>query len=81
VVVGCGPVGLCAVTAAIEMKAGRVFALDRVPERLELARRLGAEPLDVERGNPLEVVREASGGLGADAVLEVVGNAAAHRTA
>ncbi len=81
VVVGCGPVGLCAVLAAIEMKAGRVFALDRVPERLALARRFGAEPLNIDHDDPLATLREATGGLGADAVLEVVGNASAHRTA
>jgi threonine dehydrogenase-like Zn-dependent dehydrogenase len=80
-VVGCGPVGLCAVMAANEMKAQRIFALDRVPERLALAQRLGAEPIDIEREDPAAVLREATGGRGADAVLEVVGSAAAHRLA
>jgi len=81
VIVGCGPVGLCAVMAASEMKAQRIFALDRVPERLALAQRLGAETVDIERDDPLAVVREATAGRGADAVLEVVGSSAAHRVA
>jgi len=80
-VVGCGPVGLCAVMAASEMKAQRIFALDRVPERLALARRLGAEPIDIERDDPVAVLRDATGGHGADAVLEVVGSSGAHRAA
>ena len=80
-VVGCGPVGLCAVIAAREMKAQRIFALDRVPERLALAQRLGAEPVDIESDDPVALLREATHGLGADAVLEVVGSAAAHRVA
>ncbi len=80
-VVGCGPVGLCAVMAAAEMGAATVYALDRVAERLELARRLGAEALDVERDDAVAAVKEATSGRGADAVLEVVGNAAAHRVA
>ena len=80
-VVGCGPVGLCAVMAASEMNAQRIFALDRVPERLALAQRLGATAVDIERDDPVAVLREATAGLGADAVMEVVGSAAAHRLA
>ncbi len=78
-VVGCGPVGLCAVMAASEMNAQRIFALDRVPERLALAQRLGATAVDIERDDPVAVLREATAGLGADAVMEVVGSAAAIR--
>jgi len=80
-VVGCGPVGLCAVIAAGEMKAGRIFALDRVPERLALAERFGALAINIEQDDPVAVVREATAGRGADAVLEIVGSAAAHRVA
>jgi len=80
-IVGCGPVGLCAIMAAGEMGATRIFALDRVPERLALARRLGAEPIDINEEHAVAVVHEATSGRGADAVLEVVGNAAAHRVA
>jgi 2-desacetyl-2-hydroxyethyl bacteriochlorophyllide A dehydrogenase len=80
-VVGCGPVGLMAVLGARELGAERVFALDRVAERLELARRFGAEPLDVSHLDAVALLREATGGRGADAVLEAVGSPGATRAA
>jgi threonine dehydrogenase-like Zn-dependent dehydrogenase len=79
-VVGCGPVGLMAVLAARELGAARVFAIDAVPERLALAIRLGGEPVALGEATP-SVVREATGGRGADAVLEAVGTEAAARLA
>jgi threonine dehydrogenase-like Zn-dependent dehydrogenase len=75
-VVGCGPVGLMAVLAARELGAEPVFALDPVPERLALADRLGGVPVSLDAGDPIAVVREATGGRGADAVLEAVGSPA-----
>lgn len=84
VVVGCGPVGLMAVIAAAERGSEResLFAIDSVPERLALAARFGATPVDL--GGPVppaEVIRAATGGRGADAAMEVVGSAAAGRLA
>lgn len=79
--VGCGPVGLLAVRAALERGAAHVFALDRVPSRLELAAGFGAEPVDVTLDDPGEVVRAASSGRGADAAIEAVGTPEATRTA
>ncbi len=79
-VVGCGPVGLMAAAAAVERGAERVFAIDRVPERLELAAACGAEPLDLDQA-PLETVLAATAGRGADCALEAVGTAAATRLA
>jgi len=79
-VVGCGPVGLMAVIAARELGAERVFALDALAERLALAERYGAEPVDV-RQDATSRVREATGGRGADAVLEAVGSPEATRLA
>lgn len=74
-VVGCGPVGLMAVIAARELGAERVFALDTLPDRLALAARWGAEPMDAER------IREETGGRGADSVVEAVGTPQASRLA
>ena len=79
-VVGCGPVGLMAVVAARELGAERVVAVDAVPERLALAARFGAEPLDLA-ADPVAAVREATGGRGADAVVEAVGSPEATRLA
>ncbi|KAL2181561.1 chaperonin 10-like protein [Thermothelomyces heterothallicus CBS 202.75] len=85
VVVGCGPVGLCAIVSALERGPRRLFAVDSVPSRLERARALGAEPLNFlgEGGVEavLRTVREATDGRGADAVIEVVGLSPALRTA
>jgi threonine dehydrogenase-like Zn-dependent dehydrogenase len=81
VVVGCGPVGLSAIVGARELGAERVFAIDSIPERLERARDFGAEPIDFTARDAVEVLREATGGRGADAVLEVVGSPDAHRAA
>ncbi len=73
-VVGLGPVGLCAVQAAQACGAARVFAVDRVPDRLALAERLGARPIDLAREDPREPVRAATDGRGADVVVEAVGH-------
>ena len=79
VVLGCGPVGLCAVLGAREAEAGRVLAVDRVPERLALAADYGAETIDFGAIDPVVPVREATAGRGADVVLEVVGSPQATR--
>lgn len=79
--IGCGPVGLMTLIAACESGAGRVLAIDTVDERLAFAARLGATPVDARRTDPLQAVREATGGRGADAVLEAVGSPAAGRLA
>ncbi|GBD45206.1 putative zinc-binding alcohol dehydrogenase [bacterium HR41] len=73
-VIGLGPVGLCAVQAAKVCGAAHVFAVDRVPERLALAERFGARAIDLEKEDPREPVRAATGGRGADVVVEAVGH-------
>lgn len=81
VVVGCGPVGLLAVRAALERGAREVVAVDGVPSRLAVAERFGATPADFLRGDPLAVVRERSEGRGADGAIEAVGSTEATRLA
>ena len=80
-VIGCGPVGLMAVLAAREFGADVVFALDAVPERLDHATRFGAVPVAIDSANPLDTVREATDGRGADTVLEAVGSPESSRLA
>jgi threonine dehydrogenase-like Zn-dependent dehydrogenase len=71
---GCGAVGLMAQRSAQLLGAGRVIAIDRLPERLALAReRIGAETLDYTEGSVLERLREMTGGRGPDACVEAVG--------
>jgi len=72
VVVGCGPVGLMAVLCAADV-ASRVIAVDGVAARRELAERLGAEAAAPEEA--AATVAAATGGLGADVVIEAAGSA------
>ncbi|KAJ6106309.1 hypothetical protein N7512_009826 [Penicillium capsulatum] len=83
VVIGCGPVGLCAVINALEFKPKHLLAVDSVPSRLELAKSLGAEPWNfmTDREGLDKRVKELTQGRGADAVIEVVGLSPALRTA
>ncbi len=80
-VVGCGPVGLMAIMGARERRAEIIFAIDTIPERLALAQKFGAIPLDYQKDDPLETLQSATEGRGADAVMEVVGSPAAGKLA
>ena len=82
VLIGCGPVGLCALINALEHKPKHILAVDSVPSRLELAKSLGAEPWNFQLNRPGldERVKELTDGRGADAVIEVVGLSPALRT-
>ena len=77
-VFGCGPVGLFAIVSAFLMGAGRVFAVDRVPSRLEAARSHGAEVINFEEDDPVSVILSQTGGIGVDRVIEAVGVDAVH---
>ncbi|WP_350348515.1 zinc-dependent alcohol dehydrogenase family protein [Agromyces sp. G08B096] len=73
-VVGDGAVGLCAVIAARRLGASVVIAMSRHRERQDLAREFGATHIVAERGTAgVTAVRELTGGIGADCVLECVG--------
>lgn len=74
-VVGCGPVGLFAIMSAQLFGPARVLAIDKVPHRLEAAKKLGATPIDAGNVDARTAVLEATNGLGADAVIEAVGAA------
>ncbi|UZP40330.1 hypothetical protein NXS19_008146 [Fusarium pseudograminearum] len=83
VVIGCGPVGLCAVVAAAALKPKHLFAVDSVSSRLDQAAKLGAEPLNFmsDKTGMHDRVKAATNGRGADIVVEVVGLSPALRTA
>ncbi len=75
-VFGCGPIGLGAIALARACGAAGVAAFDVVPERLALARQLGADVAHDPRSvDAAEVLRELSGGWGADMVVEAAGAA------
>ncbi|KAF1986819.1 GroES-like protein [Aulographum hederae CBS 113979] len=75
VVIGCGPVGLCALINAEEYKPKHLFAVDSVEPRLDLAKSLGAEPLNFMKDDEglRKRILEVTEGRGADVVIEVVG--------
>jgi glutathione-independent formaldehyde dehydrogenase len=73
VIYGGGPVGLMAAYSAMLKSASKVMVVDRHPDRLALAERIGAIPIDDSRSSPVEQVLEQTGGLGADRGCECVG--------
>lgn len=73
-VLGLGPVGLCAVQAARAAGAARVFAIDSVGARLEMAERFGAVPLHLGEEEPKRAVRAQTEGRGVDVVVDAVGD-------
>lgn len=81
VCLGCGPVGLCAILTAKAKGVGTVYAVDSVDDRLDEAQSFGGIPLKLGQDQVEQIVREATHGRGADAVIEVVGNKAALRSA
>ncbi len=72
-VLGCGPVGQMAIACAKLMDAGRIIAVDAEPDRMETARGQGAEVIDFSKEEPIEVVKELTGGIGVDRVIDCVG--------
>ncbi|KAL7918467.1 GroES-like protein [Trichoderma austrokoningii] len=81
VCIGCGPVGICAITTALSKGIKTVLAVDSVEDRLAEAAQVGAIPLNLSRHNILDEVMSRTQGRGADAVIEVVGNPAALKSA
>jgi threonine dehydrogenase-like Zn-dependent dehydrogenase len=81
VVVGCGPVGLMTIVAAIHLGAEKLFAIDLSDTRLQAAREFGAIPVNSLKTDAKTSILNSTNGRGADAVMEVVGSAAALRLA
>lgn len=74
---GCGPVGQFAIQSAWMFKAGRVIAIDGVPERLELARTKGrAEIIDYNKDDVHQRLNEMTNGRGPDRCIDAVGTEA-----
>src|SRR5690606_11913070 len=70
---GCGPVAQFAIRSAYLLGAERVIAIDRVAERLQMARDGGADTIDYEQTDVVEALKEKTGGIGPDAVVDAVG--------
>lgn len=72
-VFGCGPVGQFTIASAKMMNAGRVIAIDNLPDRLEMARRQGAEVINFDEEDPVEVIKALTAGIGVDRAIDAVG--------
>ena len=71
VLIGCGPVGLCALINAEDHKPRHLLAVDSIQSRLDLAKSLGAEPwnFQTDREGLDKRVKELTDGRGADVVI------------
>jgi threonine dehydrogenase-like Zn-dependent dehydrogenase len=70
---GCGPVGQFAIRSAYLLGAEKVIAIDRFPERLQMARDGGAETLNYEEVDVIDALKEMTGGRGPDSAMDAVG--------
>ncbi len=77
-VFGCGPVGQFAILSAKLLGAGRVIAVDRHQDRLEMAKAQGAEVINFDQEDPVETIVRLTGGSGVDRVIDAVGVDAQH---
>ncbi|AQH03121.1 alcohol dehydrogenase [Burkholderia sp. KK1] len=73
-VIGCGAVGLSAIQGARHAGASRIVAIDRAPERLEMARAVGASHTLLADDSLVAALADLTGGRGADCVIESAGN-------
>ncbi|CAO3409681.1 NAD(P)-dependent alcohol dehydrogenase [Azospirillum largimobile] len=77
-----GPIGLCATAGAKLKGATTIIGVDTVPERLEMARRMGADHVvDFRRTDPVEEIMRLTGGRGVDVAIEALGTQATFEAA
>jgi threonine dehydrogenase-like Zn-dependent dehydrogenase len=72
-VFGCGPVGQFAIASAWLHGATRVLAIDTIPSRLQMAQAQGAEVIDFQADDPIQVMLTLTEGIGVDRVIDAVG--------
>jgi threonine dehydrogenase-like Zn-dependent dehydrogenase len=72
-----GPIGLCATVGARLMGATTIIAVETVPERIAMAKRLGADHVvDFRKANPADEIRRLTDGRGVDVAIEALGTQA-----
>lgn len=70
---GCGPVGQFVIASAKLMGAGRIFAIDELEDRLEMAQAQGAEIINFANEDPIATIQELTKGIGVDSAIDTVG--------
>lgn len=69
-----GPIGLCATAGAHMMGATTIIAVESVPARMDMARRMGAtHVIDFSKDDPIAEIRRITGGRGVDVAIEALG--------
>ncbi|WP_442581350.1 NAD(P)-dependent alcohol dehydrogenase [Mesorhizobium sp. ASY16-5R] len=77
-----GPIGLCATAGAKLMGATTIIAVDTVPARLEMAKRMGADiVVDFKKENPVDAIMRLTDGRGVDVAIEALGTQATFESA
>ncbi len=72
-----GPIGLCATAGAKLMGASTIIVVDKFPERLDMARRLGADyTVDFSKADPVAEILRLTDGRGVDVAIEALGTQA-----
>ncbi|WP_439688900.1 zinc-binding dehydrogenase [Curtobacterium sp. SP.BCp] len=78
VIAGAGPIGLSAIAGTRQKNPLRIIALDVVPEKLELARKVGADiVINIAEEDAVARVKELTDGYGADVYIEATGHPSA----
>lgn len=72
-VFGCGPVGQMTIRSALLMGAGKVVAVDQIPERLAMAAAAGAEIINFDKEDVYERLNQLTAGRGPDSCIDAVG--------
>ncbi len=77
-----GPIGLCATAGARLMGASTIIAVEAIPARMDIARKLGADHvIDFTKTNPVEEIMRLTDGRGADVAIEALGTQATFESA
>jgi glutathione-independent formaldehyde dehydrogenase len=76
-VFGAGPVGIMAAYSCMIRGAAEVYVVDHVKERLDIAADIGCIPIDFDKGDPVQQIKEKRGGQGTDKGIDAVGYQAA----
>jgi L-iditol 2-dehydrogenase len=80
-IIGAGTIGLALLLVLQDLGCKSVFIIDKIDEKLELPRQLGAKTIHTDRDLPSQIIADESGGRRADGVFEAVGMAATVRAA
>ena len=70
---GCGPVGQFCIACAKLLDAGRIFAVDTIQSRLDMAKAQGAEVINFNEEDPISLIKDLTSGIGVDRSIDAVG--------